>query len=184
MRALTRAISCRRIGIGRDLTASPLPHHRTDGSRLRRCGGCSQGETSPQPEPRFPACQRGVHPRCQFCWPLAGGHRTAPRQATTPLDRSGLPCRGTGTMPSADFCRALREACSARSPTPGHPAALPWQAGLPSVPRRPIEPAPPLVEGGLHGRVPARPDCTTPRLGFVSLAPHVRSTRPSDPTAR
>ena len=26
------------IGIGRGLTASPLPHHRTSGSRLRRFG--------------------------------------------------------------------------------------------------------------------------------------------------
>src|SRR5687768_8711446 len=29
-------------GIGRGLTASPLPHHRTDGSRLRRFGRLSQ----------------------------------------------------------------------------------------------------------------------------------------------
>jgi hypothetical protein len=42
----------------------------------------------------------------------------------------------------------------------------------------------PIVDGGLCGRVPARPDGTTPRIGFVSLAPHVRSTRPSDPTSR
>jgi hypothetical protein len=32
----------RLIGIGRDLTASPLPHHRTYGSRIRRFGGFSQ----------------------------------------------------------------------------------------------------------------------------------------------
>jgi len=31
------------IGIGRGLTASPLPHHRTDGARLRRCGRLRQG---------------------------------------------------------------------------------------------------------------------------------------------
>jgi hypothetical protein len=31
----------RRIGIGRGLTASPRPHHRTYGSRLRRFGGFS-----------------------------------------------------------------------------------------------------------------------------------------------
>jgi hypothetical protein len=36
----------------------PLPHHRTYGSRIRRFGGLSQGETSPQPKHRFPACQR------------------------------------------------------------------------------------------------------------------------------
>jgi hypothetical protein len=42
----------------------------------------------------------------------------------------------------------------------------------------------PIVDGGLHGRVPARPDCATPRIRFVSLAPHLRSTLPSDPTSR
>jgi len=30
------------IGIGGDLTASPLPHHRTYGSRIRRFGGLGQ----------------------------------------------------------------------------------------------------------------------------------------------
>ena len=45
------------IGIGRGLTASPLPHHRTYGSRIRRFGRCCQGDTSPQPERRLPACQ-------------------------------------------------------------------------------------------------------------------------------
>jgi hypothetical protein len=39
------------IGIGRGLTASPLPHHRTYGSRIRRFGRLSQGEPSPQPQP-------------------------------------------------------------------------------------------------------------------------------------
>jgi hypothetical protein len=33
------------IGIGRGLTASPLPHHRTYGSRIRRFGRWSQGVT-------------------------------------------------------------------------------------------------------------------------------------------
>ena len=42
----------------------------------------------------------------------------------------------------------------------------------------------PIVDGGLCGCVPARPGCTTPRIRFASLAPHVRSTRPSDPTSR
>jgi hypothetical protein len=55
---LTSSVPCpAHIGIGRGLTASPLPHHRTYGSRIRRFGGLSQGETSPQPEPHVPACQ-------------------------------------------------------------------------------------------------------------------------------
>jgi len=38
--------------------------------------------------------------------------------------------------------------------------------------------------GGLCGGVPTRPEPTTPRIRFVSLAPHLRSARPSDPTSR
>ena len=33
------------IGIGRGLTASPIPHHRTYGSRIRRFGRLSRGNT-------------------------------------------------------------------------------------------------------------------------------------------
>jgi hypothetical protein len=42
------------------------------------------------------------------------------------------------TMPSADFCGAVREDCSTLSPTPGHPADLPRYAVIPSVHRRRI----------------------------------------------
>src|SRR5262245_6818973 len=42
----------------------------------------------------------------------------------------------------------------------------------------------PMVDGGLCCCVPARPGCTRPHIRFVSLAPHVRSTLPSDPTSR
>src|SRR6266487_3464716 len=38
-------ILSRPIGRGRGLAASPLPHHRTYGSRLRRFGRLSQGAT-------------------------------------------------------------------------------------------------------------------------------------------
>src|SRR5262245_22443441 len=81
----------RLIGIGRGLTAAPLPHHRTDGSRLRRFGRLRQGEPSPQPEHRFPECQQPVHPRCWGHAPhLAGCHPAAPPQATPPVHHSGL----------------------------------------------------------------------------------------------
>jgi hypothetical protein len=42
----------------------------------------------------------------------------------------------------------------------------------------------PAVDGGLCGCGPTRPERTTPRLRFVSLAPHRRSPLPSAPTAR
>ena len=79
------------IGIGRGLTASPLPHHRTYGSRIRRCGRLSQGETSPQPvrsSPGVPAASSSQRP--SIARPLAGCPLAAPPQAATPLYRSGL----------------------------------------------------------------------------------------------
>jgi hypothetical protein len=101
---------------------------------------------------------------------------------------SALGCRtslaGAGpTMPSADVYGAVREDCSPRSPA-GHPADLPWSAVLPSVPRRRMYQVRPVVDGGLRGRVPTRPGCPTPPIRFVSVAPHLRSTRPADPTSR
>jgi hypothetical protein len=47
------------------------------------------------------------------------------------------------TMPSADFCGAVREACSPLRPQRGHLAARPWSAVIPSVHRRRIDQAQP-----------------------------------------
>ena len=196
-----------RIGIGRGLTASPLPHHRTYGSRIRRFGRLSQGETSPQPErlsrhasrefipeakqrstPRRmpsrcstpgndsrPPFRPSAHPRCGSAYRL-------PRLSALGCLTS-FACAGP-TIPSADFCGAVREDCSALSPCQDTPQISRGKLSY----RRCIDAGlikhSPAVDGGLHGRVPARPDCTTPRIRFVSLAPHLRSTRPSDPTSR
>ncbi len=174
------------IGIGRGLAASPLPHHRTFGSRIRRFGGVSQGESSPQAEPRFPECQQPVHPRGRARSPTP---RRMPSRRSTAGHDSSPPFRPSArfrvpTMPSADCWGAVRADRSTLRPTPGHPTDLPRSAVIPSGHRRPIDQAPSVVDGGLCCRVPARPDGPTPRIGFVSLAPHVRSTLPSDPTSR
>ena len=162
----------------------------------------------PQPEHRFPACQRRVHPRCRARSPTPRrmpSHRsTSGSYPSPPFGPSARPRGGSAyrlprllalgcltsvacagpTMPSADFCGAVREDSSALSPSQDTPQISRGQrsdrrcidAGL-------IKHSPP-VDGGLCGRVPARPDGTTPRIRFVSLAPHLRSTRPSDPTSR
>jgi hypothetical protein len=67
-----------------------LPHHRTDGSRLRRFGRLHQGEPSPQPEHRFPACQQRVHPRCRARSPTL---RRMPSRRSTPGHDSCPPFR-------------------------------------------------------------------------------------------
>jgi|GEM_PF-6526087 len=92
--------------------------------------------------------------------------------------------RGTHAYPGAYGHAPGAPPRPSAASSPGRMGGLPWDAGLPSVPRRPMSPAPPLVAGGLPGRVPARPDEATPPGGFLSVAPPLRSTLPSDPTAR
>jgi hypothetical protein len=132
--------------------------------------------------PGVPAARSSQGPT--MARPLAGRRLAAPPQATTRFHRSGLPTVAGGTMPSADCCRAVREACAALGPSQdtsqlprGQRSDLPCRAaGL--IKHRPI------ADGGLCCGVPAYPGGPTPRLRFVSRAPHVRSTLPSDPTSR
>jgi hypothetical protein len=117
--------------------------------------------------------------------PLAGCRRTAPRQAATPLHRSGLQHARACLL-----CPLLTSAGrSARIPPPSvlRQDTLQISRGQRSY-RRCTDAGfiqhRPLVDGGLCGGVPTRPSCTTPRIRCVSLAPHLRSTRPADPTSR
>ena len=64
---------------------------------------------------------------------MPSGHSTRDDNSSLPFGPA--PIAG-GTMPSADFCRAVREDCSPLSPEPGHPADLLRYAVIPSVPRR------------------------------------------------
>ena len=162
----------------------------------------------PQPEHRFPACQRRVHPRCRARSPTPRrmpAHRsTSGSYPSPPFGPSARPRCGSAyllprlsalgcltsfacagpTMPSADFCGAVREDCSTLSPIQDTPQISRGQLSYRQcIDAGFIKHSPPVV-GGLCCRVPARPDCTTPRIRFVSLAPHLRSTRPSDPTSR
>ena len=75
----------------------------------------------------LPPFRPSAHPRCGLAYPL-------PRLSALGCLTS-LACAGP-TMPSADFCRAVREDRSPLSPEPGHPADLPWSAVIPSVHRR------------------------------------------------
>ena len=42
----------------------------------------------------------------------------------------------------------------------------------------------PTADGGLRGHVPARPECTTPHIRFLFIAPQLWVQLPSDPTSR
>jgi hypothetical protein len=169
-----------RIGIGGGLTTSPLPHHRTCGSRIRRFGRfgmLTHAKALAGGSPRPHNARSGLLP-CK-------------RPITGLDDRSGLRrAMGAPTMPSADSSTVVSADYSALSPFPWHATSLgTGEAARGQRSYRRCRDAEfikhsPFVEGGLHGRVPARPDWTTPGIRCVSLAPHLRSTLPSDPTSR
>jgi hypothetical protein len=138
---------------------------------------------------------------------LAGCHLAAPAPATPPVHRSSLrptrvaaspirypafqPWGASRALPAPGLlCRLLTSA--GRSGPIAPPSVLSQdtrQISRGQLSSRPCIGAgcikhAPTVDGGLCCCVPARPERTTPRIRFVSLAPHVRSTLPSDPTSR
>lgn len=155
------------------------------------------------------ACQPRVHPRGQTSPDLSPAalspHHLRPQLLSTvqafgsltwrlrlslpPPFSLGVPtnlaCAGP-PMPPADVCEAGRGDAAARSPMPGHPADLPRSAVLPSIPRRRIDHVCPMVDGGLCGCVPTRPERTILRLRFrvsrpapsfhASFGPHLTVT--------
>ena len=183
------------IGIGRGLTASPLPHHRTFGSRIRRFGRLSQGGVYTPTGASSPARQCASPVGCIHSVrndsSLTSSRRTV--RAFGPLHCGRLLVRPCGPL----WCLCLPLLCplltsTGRSGRIAPPAVL--GEDTPQISRGQLSDRPcigarfikhrPVVDGGLCCRVPARPNGTTPRIGFVSLAPHVRSTRPADPTSR
>jgi hypothetical protein len=116
------------IGIGRGLTASPLPHHRTYGSRIRRFGGWSQGHHPNRGIASRRASGEFIPDARHKAQHLAGRHRAAPRQATTPLHRSGL--RPTRVAAPPICYPAFRPwGASRASPAPGLLCPLLTSAG-------------------------------------------------------
>ncbi len=94
---------------------SPLPHHRTNGSRIRRFGRLSQGtaKMNAAPQPECPLLPR--QPRFH---PIEALARRMQYRSSLAIDCSSLllPSRGTvrafdgspPTMPFADFFLAVR----------------------------------------------------------------------------
>jgi hypothetical protein len=137
-------------------------------------------------QPRRHPCvgQRAAHAACPVhCFRPTSG--AVPSPPFRPSVRLSAP-----TLPSADSSPRLREVSTARS-------QFPWPAtsrgtgeasrgkrsyrrgiGAGCITHRVV------VDGGLCGGVPARPNGTTPRLRCVSLAPHLRATLPSDIPSR
>jgi hypothetical protein len=124
------------------------------------------------PSPPF---RPSAHPRCGLAYPL-------PRLSALGCLTS-FACAGP-TMPSAVFCEVVREDCTALSPLLDTSQLSRGKLSyLPCIDAGFIKHSP-IVDGGLCGCVPTRPERTTPRIRFVSLAPHLRSTLPSDAPSR
>jgi hypothetical protein len=116
---------------------------------------------------------------------LAGGHLATPRQATTPLYRSGLQ-HATACLRCPLLTPAWR---SGRIPPPAvlcqnTPQISRGQLSYPLCIDAGFITYAPAVDRVLCGGVPTRPERPTPHIRFVSLAPHLRSTLPADPTSR
>jgi hypothetical protein len=118
------------------------------------------------------------------------------RSHASPGAISPLPCRrdssrpfrpaarrSVPTMPAADSCLLVSDDLASRSP-PGQQVGLPRSAVIPVGPRHRMYHVRLIVDEGLRGGVPTRPERTIPPIRFVSLAPHLRATLPSDPTSR
>ena len=125
----------------------------------------------------IPGARDALTPRRMPPHRSTSGHDSSP-----PFRPSARFC--VPTLPSADCCRAVREDSSALSPYQDTPQIARGQLSY----RRCIDAGfikhSAVVDGGLHGRVPARPNGTTPRIRFVSLAPRVRMGLPVDATSR
>jgi len=50
--------------------------------------------------------------------------------------------------------------------------------------KRRIYKAHPIADGGFRGHVPTRPECATPHIRFLLVAPHLWIGLPPDPTSR
>ena len=98
---------------------SPLPHHRTYGSRIRRFGRLSRFAwatayhypSAVQPERHLTPRQRRFHPSHKTCVPgLAGCNTSVPWHATSPLFQSprGEPFRPSVRGVTAHAYRELR----------------------------------------------------------------------------
>jgi hypothetical protein len=112
--------------------------------------------TRSEPVRPFRPSARWAHLPCRLLTPLLGSVRLT-------LHSSPLPWHAT-SLGTAEASRGKRSSHRCRD------------AGC--IKHRP------RVDGGLHGRVPACPDGTTPRIQCVPLALHLRSTLPSDAPSR
>ena len=176
----------RLIGIGRGLTASPLPHHRTYGSRIRRFGRVSQGDTRTLTGASAPGVP-GVRSSQASNLPA-----NASPDAIEPLHPRRRLLSPVRAFPPLRVVRCPRLTSARRSGRIPPPSVL--HQDTPQISRGQLSyrrckdagfiTYGPAVDGGLCGGVPTRPERTTPPIRFVSLVPHLRSTRPSDPTSR
>jgi hypothetical protein len=88
--------------------------------------------------PSVPAARSSQRPSMARTPRRMRSHRSTPGRLSSPPFRPSARSR-VPPMPSADFCRAVREDCSALSPLTGHPTDLLRYAVIPSVHRRRID---------------------------------------------
>ncbi len=116
--------------------------------------------------------------------PLDCENRAILQNSQSPIMFRPSVSRASPTMPSADFCNAVK---SDRSNFSDSFHTLQTSRGkalnFPRVDAQFIKRIP-FADGGLCGHVPTRPEYVTPYIGFLFIAPRFRVGLPSDPASR
>jgi hypothetical protein len=102
-----------------------------------------------------------------------------------------LAARFLATMPSADFSHTVRDRLLFPQPIRLARDAPGQHERSPRVRHRTLSRVnagfikhTPVVDGGLHGHVPTGPECTTPHIRFLFVAPRFWIGLPPDPASR
>ena len=179
----------------------PLPHHRTNGSRIRLFGRLSQcaKQTAParQPERHLQPRQHRFHPSHRACAPWT---RRMQYRCSLASDFSSLSIPSRGTVRAFSDSRHLLRPLQTPADRSARLAPRPVGVGVLTIANNrqisrgktrylPCIDAEftkciPTAEGGLRGHVPARPGCTTPQIRFLFIVPQFRIGLPSDPASR
>ena len=180
---------------------APLPHHRTNGSRIRRFGRLSQcayhTAHARQPERRLRPHRRRLHPSHRACAPWAR-RMHCHRPLASDFSSLSIPSRETvrafsglpPTMPFADLFLAVRGNHFPLSQFPLHAESQGTRKISRGKTQNVLRIDAEFIEhtllenGGLRCHVPARPEHATPQIRFVYLAPRFWIGLPSDPTSR
>ena len=163
-----------------------LPHHRTNGSWIRRFDELNAYRAARRGTPRVSKKRKGNAKARAGIFDQRHGPCADWRVLSRAMSWSWfLPGRALGPARRGEEATRVVPAIQPRV----HPGAKPPPTGagsdpLPSRPRRRSYTLHPVAEGRLCNQVPARPEDITPHIRLLFIAPPLRMGLPSDPVSR